>query len=61
MKKPKGPGRPKFEKGKAREETLRIRVTKEEKALIEKQSGNPSEWARTKLMTGLLPDKPATQ
>ena len=53
MKKPTGPGRPALPQGKARSQTLRIRLTEAEKAAIEAQSGNPSEWARTKLLAGL--------
>ena len=53
MKKPKGPGRPPMAKGKSRSETLRVRLTKAEKAAIETQAENPSEWARERLLTGL--------
>jgi len=53
MKKPTAPGRPAMPKGTARSETIRIRVTPAEKAVIESQGANPSEWARKKLLTGL--------
>lgn len=52
-KKPVGPGRPAFAKGRARAETLRIRLTPAEKAAIEAQSENPSEWARKRLLEGI--------
>jgi len=56
MKKPRreGRGRPQLPQGMARNETLRIRLTAKEKAAIEAQSGNPSEWARHRLLAGLL-------
>lgn len=54
MKKTPAVGRPRFEKGKARSETLRVRLTPAEKAVIEAQSGNPSEWARNRLLEGLI-------
>lgn len=54
MKRAKRAGRPAFDKGKARSETLRIRLTPAEKAAIEAQSDNPSEWARQRLLEGLL-------
>jgi hypothetical protein len=53
MKKPARPGRPPLAKGAARSETIRIRLTPAEKAAIEAQGGNPSEWARKRLLTGL--------
>lgn len=53
MKKPTGPGRPALPQGKARSQTLRIRLTEAEKAAIEAQGSNPSEWAREKLLRGL--------
>lgn len=48
-----GPGRPELPKGMARSETLRIRLTPQEKAAIEAQGENPSEWARKRLLEGL--------
>lgn len=53
MKKPKR-GRPKLAKGDRRTETLRVRLTKAEKGAIEKQSDNPSEWARERLLAGVM-------
>ena len=52
MQKPKR-GRPKLEKDDRRAETLRVRLTAAEKAAIEGQSDNPSEWARKRLLTGI--------
>lgn len=40
-------------KGKARNETFRIRLTKAEKDAIEAQAQNPSEWARERLLVNL--------
>ena len=53
MKKPAKMGRPKLPKGEAKTETLRVRLTAAEKAVIEAQSKNPSEWARQRLLAGL--------
>ena len=53
MHKTKGRGRPKLAEGEARTETLRIRLTADEKAAVEAQSDNPSEWARAKLLADL--------
>ena len=42
--------------GKARTETLRVRLTVAEKSAVEEaaaQSGNASEWARERLLAGL--------
>jgi len=52
--KPAKMGRPAFDKGKARSETLRVRLTPAEKKAIEGQSDNPSEWARARLLEGLV-------
>lgn len=51
-------GRPKLAMGKARKETLRIRLTPVEKAAIERQADNPSEWARKRLLEGIIPPAP---
>ncbi len=40
-------------KGAARSETIRIRVTPAEKAAIEAQDSNPSEWVRKRLLNGI--------
>jgi hypothetical protein len=47
-------GRPPLERGQARSETLRVRLTVAEKQAIEGQSDNPSEWARKRLLEGLV-------
>jgi len=46
-------GRPKLAKDDRRTETLRVRLTVSEKAAVEAQSDNPSEWARKRLLTGI--------
>lgn len=56
MKKPLKRGRPKLPKDEARSETLRVRISKEEKKLLlSAASGDKtaSEWARKKLLLGL--------
>jgi len=55
MKKPVGPGRPAFAKGKAKSDFIIVKVTPAEKAAIEAQSDNPSEWARNRLLQGIKP------
>lgn len=53
MKKPTKRGRPRLPKDMARSETLRVRLSKEEKqTLLAAASGekNASEWARKKLL-----------